>query len=448
MRFVMPDGRHILLRAKDEKDLNEWMSRINYASAFKSAGVRMRAPAMSSKEYEMTGVAAATSHLHDIQQSQNAQAWDRDAPHALMDMLTGVTPSTANFPSSNRRYTMMAGWNAFDFESPAPLDTECADQFTATFEEVKAQLASGDWRSELGTSSTMLLDDPVTISPISMDAENTCLPSRSEIIRTKLRELDTMISATQAQLDSHLRLVRNIATLTPFRRTTRERLEMALPGVAKKVVKVRLDMAKLACHREVLANDLVSAGRDRRRARSMALKAATETLQGQEDPQIPQMTLSFHHQDGDVSLSPSVPLTRASSYIAESTCESFHSALDFGPDWPSASGMASSGFLGTTVRSEATTRSSSSSSISLPCASAPNKSIAADQGLGQLPSAHPSPRPNEKFHMTQEGLDEQAEEWNKTRAAQRVSLVRLPSSFRLSTLFEKHAQIHRTPGLP
>jgi len=40
----MPHGRQYLLQAPDEYEMNEWISLINYASAFKTADVPMMAP--------------------------------------------------------------------------------------------------------------------------------------------------------------------------------------------------------------------------------------------------------------------------------------------------------------------------------------------------------------------------------------------------------------------
>ncbi|KAF9114026.1 hypothetical protein BGX27_000294 [Mortierella sp. AM989] len=41
-RLVCPNGKQYLLRADSEREMNDWMAKINYASAFKSAGVRLR----------------------------------------------------------------------------------------------------------------------------------------------------------------------------------------------------------------------------------------------------------------------------------------------------------------------------------------------------------------------------------------------------------------------
>ncbi|KAF9980924.1 hypothetical protein BGZ75_007815 [Mortierella antarctica] len=41
-RLVCPNGKQYLFRAESEFDMNDWMAKINYASAFKTAGVRLR----------------------------------------------------------------------------------------------------------------------------------------------------------------------------------------------------------------------------------------------------------------------------------------------------------------------------------------------------------------------------------------------------------------------
>ncbi|KAG0213454.1 hypothetical protein BGX28_004309, partial [Mortierella sp. GBA30] len=41
-RLVCPNGKQYLFRTESEYDMNDWMAKINYASAFKTAGVRLR----------------------------------------------------------------------------------------------------------------------------------------------------------------------------------------------------------------------------------------------------------------------------------------------------------------------------------------------------------------------------------------------------------------------
>ncbi|KAJ6604336.1 hypothetical protein DFH09DRAFT_1442722, partial [Mycena vulgaris] len=422
-RFVMQDGRQFLLQSSSEQELNEWISRINYASTFKTAGVRMRPQGMSGKDVQLTGVAAATSHLHDLQHAQTtvhrARKWDNDAPRELMGMLSGGPESPVKRPAANRRVTMISFKPDMDLDVPTAPEVDGADQFKATFDQVKAELAAGHWAVET--------DSPTVAEfPSSTPSQNSRLPSRSHIIQSKVRDLDARISATQSQLDSDLRFVRNIATLTPFQRATRERLLVAVQGIAKRIMQVRLDITKLSCHREVLSNDLIAEGRDWSQAKKIALQAATETLQIRGDEHVPRMTVSVPDNSEPRPDSSHTSPGRSrppSSHRPDSTCDSFHSALDFSED------TVSSGFLSASLRVD--TSSPQSSTTSIQSFSFPDPSPGNPRhSLGNEPGDD-SPGTHEKFYTALES-PEPAEEWDQTRCAQRVSLVRVPSDIRIS----------------
>jgi hypothetical protein len=70
-RFVMADGRQSLFQAESEEDKYEWMACINYGSSFKTADVRIRAAGMAKKDIELTGIAAAASHIRDLEMKGN-----------------------------------------------------------------------------------------------------------------------------------------------------------------------------------------------------------------------------------------------------------------------------------------------------------------------------------------------------------------------------------------
>jgi hypothetical protein len=55
------------MQASDEYEMNEWLTLINYASAFKTAGIRMRASTMDKDKAVLAGAAAAASHKREVQ---------------------------------------------------------------------------------------------------------------------------------------------------------------------------------------------------------------------------------------------------------------------------------------------------------------------------------------------------------------------------------------------
>ncbi|OSX67658.1 hypothetical protein POSPLADRAFT_1176562 [Postia placenta MAD-698-R-SB12] len=259
LRLVMSDGRHFLLQAPDEKEMNEWISRINYASAFKTAGVRMRAQGMSYRDIELTGIAAADSHLREIRHrattsiSPRVRTWYGGSPEDLQMSSTDLSISPNGLlapPARQPSMSSTADSTAYQVESSAKL-------FKATFDEVKTELAQSRWSSEKsdgqrnGRPRTLSLESAPQsppgspMSPLSDSSESSRWSSRSEIIRRKLRDLDARITLAQTQLDSDMRLVRNLAVLTPFQRATRDRVQVAVQGAAKRVMQMRLDLEKL-----------------------------------------------------------------------------------------------------------------------------------------------------------------------------------------------------------
>ncbi|KAK7064483.1 Arf guanine nucleotide exchange factor sec74 [Favolaschia claudopus] len=434
-RFVMQDGRQFLLQSSNEGELNEWISRINYASTFKTAGVRMRPLGMSGKDVQLTGVAAATSHLHDLQHAQTAhraRRWDNDVPRELMGMLSGEGDSPIKQPLAKRRLTLISSRNDMDLDVPTAPEIDGADQFKATFDLVKAELAAGNYNSEA--------DSPVVEafpnSAVSTASHTSRLPSRSHIVQSKVRDLDAKLSAAQSQLDSDLRFIRNIGTLTPFQKATRERLVVAVQGIAKRVMQVRLEITKLSCHREVLSNDLIAEGRDWSQAKKLALQAATETLQIHGEDHVPRMIVTFPPKaEPPTEVSSPHRKRSSSSHRPDSTCDSFHSALDFSED------TISSSFLSASPRVDTSSPRSSSSSIQsfpFPDVSSSNEMERVSFGARQSESSDVSGRfsvSHEKFYTAQES-PEPAEDWDQTRCAQRVSLVRVPSDIRISSRFQ------------
>lgn len=419
----------------------------------------MRALGMSGKDVELTGVAAATSHLHDMQHhkrpAHKVHSWDGEAAHDLMEMLSGSSePLGKNQKAApNRRLTMMANQNDMDLDVAIAPEIEGAHQFKVTFDQVKAELAAANWSSSEDSSE---VEDPPRSRSLDISAptrslptrsDSLPLPSRSQIIQTKIRDLESRITATQASLDTDLRFVRNVATLTPFQKATRDRLQVAVQSISKRVSQMRLDLTRLTCHRDVLASDLVAEKRDFHKAKDLAFRAATETLQSRRGKPVPQMTLSFH--DEDKSLSPNPPTNNsdvASHRPESSVADSFHSALDFGPEWPSSDDIGSSTFLDTSrtfdspcPSSPVTPAATHLSSDSFPFPDPDQQSGPTPPTSASRPAHSPVVVSHERFYTAPDSQEE-AEEWDKTRAAKRVSLVRVPSDIRMTNRYARHSR--------
>jgi hypothetical protein len=380
----------------------------------------MRAPGMSGKDVELMGVAAAASHLQDIQgassDSQNSRisAWSRSSD----DFIDRLSSSPNASYTISRSSTIINGHEDMDLDVPSAHDSVGAHQLKATFHQVKADLAAGRWtppgtpiaRPD-GRPRAHSLECAVQPSLASFPEDSECnrVSVRTQVIQAKLAELDLKIHSLQLQEESDLRLLRNIAALTPFQRATRGRLGMIVLQTSRRIQTTRVVLGIHLCHKEVLSNDLIAQEREWRRAKTIALKAATLTLQSQPEPSIPPILPPPLGQ-------PMINDSPKGLHPPESSiAESFHSALDF--DWRVS---ATEEWLDSPIVS---VRNSTPTDAPRPLSPARTADGTATPEPG---SSH------ETSNTPQEELDEEAEQWDKTRAAKRVSLVRMPSTLNVS----------------
>jgi len=152
--------------------------------------------------------------------------------------------------------------------------------------------------------------------------------------------------------------------------------------------------------------------------KDVALKVAKETLQSRQSPE-----MSTSHV---VSSEPTQRLH--SRELEPSICESFHTAIDFGPDWPFSDELGSPFLVAPWVPDSP--RPSTSGSFS---------SYRHDDGslrirknnsafAARLQNDHGTALSGGDINIVPESPVEEAEEWNKTRCAKHVSLVRVPST--------------------
>jgi len=240
-------------------------------------------------------------------------------------------------------------------------------------------------------------------------SDNLRSPLRSQIVMKKIRELDTKITALQLRLESDERHARNIAILTPFRKTTRSKLLTVVQNLAKPLMRMRLEMKRLQCYRAVLLSDLVSENRLRMQPNQTSLRAATDTLRLRRPKTAPTMMLQTYDDFGKQS-------TPAS--LSNSTSGSFHSARESAFDWsPELAGDSS---LHTSPKPSFQRVEHEEMLFGTPSRS--------QNDLKDRPH-----RDSSSEIVSQCDDDEQAEDWDKTRVAKRVSLIHVPSDFTMST---------------
>ncbi|KAG9102601.1 hypothetical protein FRC06_001681 [Ceratobasidium sp. 370] len=337
-RFIMPTGKQQLMQAANEQDMNEWISRINYASALKSAGVRVRELVMNAEESRATGIAAAVSHR----------------------------PSASSLPS-----------------------------FATTEDGVQTRMTT-----------------------------------RAEVVMSKIADLKSKINTTELHLQNELRVARNFAVLTPFQLATRTRIRLAVETLARRIQMVRIDMAKMACHRDVLAADLAAEEEEREHLKTIALQAAREQLL----LSVPRMTLSVHDKLSEEAQPVHRPSQGGSDVSAAASATwSFRSATDY-PD-PTEDPTLTAGKNNTSLTTPeiepeqlvpSPPRKSDTSLHPRPSFAASSRSGLSQASSSGNPQGSTAEQGDQSTGVNEEEAGEQAELWHATRAGRRVSLVELP----------------------
>lgn len=417
-RLVLGTGKQLLIGSSDDEDRNDWMARINYASAFRTAGVRMR-HAMPEEDAELLGVMAARSHLQRILLPRLPPTpvyyWGSPAPEDSSQSVYANSPTDDSFHGSRLTFNYATG--DIGLVSPSSSIEDLREQARDAMEVAKAELASSvgavspTTRSRavsVGASSAM--EDSVNgLAPSSSEAPSLHrLSGRSDVLTAKIKDLDSRITTTRLQLDADLRAVRSLAILTPFQQATRNRLQEALRPLEKRIKLCRLDLAKLECHRDILRDDLAAGEHDWESTKDAIAKAARRAYAS--NPR-----RNFIQQITD----PPEDRPRQAPEAAST-------------DWePSRAGSVQQGLSHTT-------------SVGSPPPMKEGVELKVDEVLNPQPSPSLSSRgkrprfsedssdgvttsvQHERFVTALESPHEEAEEWNKTKAAKRVSLVRMP----------------------
>jgi hypothetical protein len=348
--------------------------------------VRIRTPDVSDQDIYSTGAAASTPHLHAIPKRPQSCG----ASINLNEFIDKSTGQAQNTPASLEK--TLADDQHFPQASP---------ESNALFNTGLAILKS-PVDEDFPVQGGACISEFIPTSPRDLGSSNLQTP-RSELIVKKIRELDTKITTLQSHLESDERRAKNIAILTPFRKTTRSKLLSVIQNLAKPIMRMRLEMEKLKCYRTILLGDLVS---ERVQTKRTALRVAADSPRLRRPNTAPTLTSPTR---GDFEKQNSTPAS-----LSNSTSTSFHSARDSASDWHSE-------FAG-----DSPLHSSPKPDSREPEALIPSSTIPLFE-----PEREDQDSVSEKVQQGDE--DDQAEEWNKTRVAQRVSLIYVPSDFAIAT---------------
>ncbi|KIR30883.1 ARF guanyl-nucleotide exchange factor [Cryptococcus deuterogattii LA55] len=260
-RFVISQHQQYLMQASDEFEMNEWISLINYASAFKSAGIKMRHGTMRKDQAVLAGAAAAASHRRDIREERHGSLDGASTPGRIavfgdVDQAADQGKTSAHLQGDGVRGVDIDGAND---------SLQEGEQLEEVFGVVKAELAAGRGGAKaVGTGK--------------QPDRSYSHASRLAIIRNHLRILREKVLPIESSIRSSLLLARNINILTPFQKSTRDRLASVIPSLARRTRTERIFLSKMQFWIDVLEYEADRAEREWKEVRHLALQAAARSL--------------------------------------------------------------------------------------------------------------------------------------------------------------------------
>ncbi|WWD20709.1 hypothetical protein CI109_105185 [Kwoniella shandongensis] len=320
-RFVMPHTRQYLMQAPDEFEMNEWVTLINYASAFKTAGLKMRSGSMRKDQVVLAGAAAAASHRRELRGSTDSQHRSESStrnPTAVFGEASAAEGKPVNTDTISRK--KMAEVRGVDVDGANERVNE-GEQLEEVFGAVKAELAAGRGAPAVanGTNTTSDARSSIRLSEEGSvrRSEDSRTPSaqaaRVGAIYAHLTSLRGKAAALENTIHDTLLLVRNLAILTPFQVSTRDRIAISIPPIAHRIRSDRLTMSKLRLWIKVLEHEAEREDREWKIVRHVALQAAARSMredgvegvvrdvvkdEGEGPREVPVLALPIDHDHG------------------------------------------------------------------------------------------------------------------------------------------------------
>ena len=253
-RLAMPNSKQYLLQASDEEEMNTWIGLINYASSFKSAGIRMRGISMKKEQVVLAGAAAAASHKRDVNDRQ-----------------VDITPKKSFFGDPSESPLSRSKDIPGEVEVDDLNHVNEGEQLEEVFDVVKAELAAGRGPGQKRPTSSSR-DTSINGST------NEVQLSRSAGFSIKIDEFTTQRDELLSQLSTSLVTARNLAILTPFQKPTREKLSQSIPPLATTIRLHRIQLAKYNHYISILTRELEMESQEWATVRHVALQAAAKSL--------------------------------------------------------------------------------------------------------------------------------------------------------------------------
>ncbi|SJX60181.1 uncharacterized protein SRS1_11495 [Sporisorium reilianum f. sp. reilianum] len=231
-RLIAAKGRQYLVQAQSEDDMNDWIHKINFCASFRTSNIKIR------------GL--------DLAPRVGSGADGTDRYDALEDRFGRPDLSRLSFSGSTRRL------NVDDSGRSTPTADDSGDLSREGTLRLSVDPQSGP--SESDAAARPRSSASHRLSPSSSAIQKRA-KARREMMLTKIAETEVQMERARARLAEEIRLARHFAILTPFLKSTRDRIEMSALPLASRIRALRLDVAKAESRCRILRLDLAAGER-------------------------------------------------------------------------------------------------------------------------------------------------------------------------------------------
>lgn len=228
-RLLGAKGRQYLVQAQSENDMNDWIHKINFCASFRTSNIKIRGLDLTPR----VGSGPASQDL--------------DSPDPLESRFGRPTPSRLSFSDSDRASRRL---DPDDSGRSTPVPEDAGD-----FSRDTASRNSESEGLPRPSSSASLRMSPATSALLKRAT------ARRELMLTKIAETEVQLERIVARLADEIRLARHFAILTPFLKSTRDRIEMSALPLASRIRALRLEVAKAEARCKILRLDLAAGER-------------------------------------------------------------------------------------------------------------------------------------------------------------------------------------------
>ena len=234
-RLLAAKGRQYLVQAQSEDDMNDWIHKINFCASFRTSNIKIRGLDLAPRVGSGPG-------------SQDVDPLDRsDAPESRFGRpalsRTSFSDSRLDLDDSGRSTPVPDDSGDSSRDGPLRLGVDPMSRNSES---------DGPPRPRSSASHRM--------SPASSALQKRA-KARRELMLTKIAETEVQLERASARLADEIRLARHFAILTPFLKSTRDRIEMSALPLASRIRALRLDVAKAESRCKILRLDLAAGER-------------------------------------------------------------------------------------------------------------------------------------------------------------------------------------------